>query len=286
MANDNVIYKKIFGNENDMFAVNNETKKMAQTGMFVCMQGEVEIELDEKKYLIHRNTILIYYPYSVLKVLSRSENLQGIVMAIELESVLPIITKLTEVDSLLDIRQNPVVLLSDEFMKWMKEYILFYEKHTLLAKKFAENEYKKLWQLNQLQLENVKTNLVLLITMAFTKKEAEVKYSINRKDEITRNFLMDLRYFANEQHEVKFYADRQFISMRYFSFVVKERTGKTPSQWIATSLLNDAKDFLKNTNMSVKEISDKLNFPNQSYFGKWFKTHIGVGPMQFKKKGN
>lgn len=284
MANDNIIYKKIYGNENDMFAVSQETKKMAQTGMFICIQGEVEIEIDEKNYILQKNSILIYYPYSILKVIRRSQDLEGTIIAIDIESVLPIITKLTEVDSLLDIRQNPTTVLSDEFMTWMREYILLYEKHMELAKTFAENEYRKLWQLNHLQLENVKTNLVLLITMAFTKKGAEVKYSVNRKDEITRKFLIDLRSFSNEQHEVKFYADRQFISMRYFSFVVKERTGKTPSQWIAAYLLNNAKDFLRNTNMSVKEISEKLNFPNQSYFGKWFKTHLGLGPMEFKKK--
>ncbi len=36
------------------------------------------------------------------------------------------------------------------------------------------------------------------------------------------------------------------------------------------------------TPLSVRDVSEKLNFPNQSYFGKWFKNHTGISPLEFK----
>ena len=74
--------------------------------------------------------------------------------------------------------------------------------------------------------------------------------------------------------------------MRYFSSVVKQRTGQTPSQWITSILIKEAKNFITESNLTVKEIAEVMNFPNQSYFGKWFKTHVGMGPLEFKKAEN
>ena len=155
-----------------------------------------------------------------------------------------------------------------------------------LAKYYAQNNYRRLWQLNNLQLENVKTNLILQILLVYTPTDAPLKNGVNRRDEIVKKFLSDLQRYYIEQHDVGFYSNMQYISMRYFSFVVKDRTGKTPSQWIASALLNDAKHMLTDTNYSVKEIADLLKFPNQSYFGKWFKNNVGMGPLEYKKIEN
>ena len=255
MTKEKVIYERIHGNDNDLFAVSSKPKKMPQMGMFFCLEGEIEVVLDDKEYLLRKNSMTIYYPYSLLKVVRRSENLEGLIMAVEIDAIIPIITKLADIDSLLKLRQNPTVVLNDNLTEWMKRYVLLFEKHLEMNNFYAEKAYRKLWQLNHLQLENVKTNILLLIAMAFTDQEDNFKFAVNRKDEIARKFLIDLRNFATIQHEVKFYSNRQFISMRYFSFVIKEKTGKTPSQWIATSLVNEAKEYLTITNMSVKEIS-------------------------------
>jgi AraC-like DNA-binding protein len=82
---------------------------------------------------------------------------------------------------------------------------------------------------------------------------------------------------------VGYYAEQQFLTNRYFSAIVKEKSGRSPSQWIATALLVDAQNLLRTTNLTIKEISDLLNFPNQSYFGKWFKHLTTIGPMDYRR---
>ncbi|MDR1543003.1 MAG: helix-turn-helix domain-containing protein [Prevotellaceae bacterium] len=46
----------------------------------------------------------------------------------------------------------------------------------------------------------------------------------------------------------------------------------------------EAKALLKSTNMTIQQISDYLNFPSQSFFGKYFKRVEGISPREYKKK--
>ena len=283
MFDDNVLYFQVNGNDDDVLKVEHKVRKLSQGGMFICNRGEAEIKLDDMPLLIKKNTMVVYFPYSTLEITYRSNDLSGIIMAIELDGVLPLVAKITDINSVLHIKQNPLVKLSEENRVKIFEYIKLYEKHLFLSKEFAVNNQRRFWQLNSLQLENVKTNLILQIFLVYIPKDASPKNAVNRKDEIVRNFLIDLQKNYINQHEVGFYSNLQCISMRYFSFVVKDRTGKTPSQWIAASLCNDAKQMLTDTNLTIKEIADQLKFPNQSYFGKWFKSNVGMGPLEYKK---
>lgn len=276
----------INGNEDDVLRADNHIRKLSQGGMFICKKGEARIVLDDKSFVLKENMMVIYFPYSTLEVIYRSEDVDGIVMAIELDGVQPLLSKITDIDSVLHIRQNPVTSLTEESKFRIEGYIKLYERHLELSKYYAQNNFRRLWQLNNMQLDNVKTNLILQIILAYTPSDASLKNGVNRRDEIVRKFLSDLQRYYVEQHEVGFYSNLQYISMRYFSFVVKNRTGKTPSQWISSALLNDAKHMLTSTNFTIKEIAEQLKFPNQSYFGKWFKNNEGMGPSEYKKNEN
>jgi YesN/AraC family two-component response regulator len=46
----------------------------------------------------------------------------------------------------------------------------------------------------------------------------------------------------------------------------------------------DIKHMLKNTNLSIKEITDELNFPNMSFFGKYCRNHFGISPSEYRKQ--
>lgn len=263
-----------------------EPLRFALSGMFICLNGNVTFFLDDTKYEMKKNNIVVYFPYSILKIIDASEDLYGIMMSVDVNVVQPLLTRITDVDSILYIRQNPLTDLSEHDLTAIKNYIELYQKHLELSKLYADNNQRRFWQLNNLQIENVKLNLVLQIIMAYADADNGLKNSVDRRDDIVRKFLNDLKDHYLSQHEVSFYSNRQYISMRYFSSVVKQRTGQTPSQWITSILIKEAKNFITESNLTVKEIAEVMNFPNQSYFGKWFKTHVGMGPLEFKKAEN
>ena len=84
------------------------------------------------------------------------------------------------------------------------------------------------------------------------------------------------------QGHVSFYARMQHITPRYFSAIIKEKTGDSALQWIVRMVITEAKQLLEESDLSIKEIADQLNFPTQSFFGKYFKQYVGVSPKEYR----
>lgn len=103
----------------------------------------------------------------------------------------------------------------------------------------------------------------------------------------TNNRLTD-QFFQLVQNNFKterfleFYAERLGVSSRHLSRTMKMLTGCTAVEWIERYVILEAKVLLKSTNMSIQQISDELNFPSQSFFGKYFKKNTGVSPKEFR----
>ena len=73
------------------------------------------------------------------------------------------------------------------------------------------------------------------------------------------------------------------MSAGYLSTVIKNVSGKTAAEWIDDYVILEAKSLLKSTNLTIQQISDGLNFPSQSFFGKYFKRQTGISPKEYKK---
>lgn len=89
------------------------------------------------------------------------------------------------------------------------------------------------------------------------------------------------KYFTQERH-VEFYASKMCISPKYLSTTVKQISGKTPTVWITNRTIEEIKHRLLHTQASIKEIAYALNFPNLSFFGKFFKRATGMSPKQYR----
>ena len=92
------------------------------------------------------------------------------------------------------------------------------------------------------------------------------------------------KWSFHQERDVTFYADKQCLSARYFSSVIKEKSGSSALQWIIQNVITEAKYLLDNTDLSIKEIATKLNFPTQSFFGKYFKQYVGISPKEYRNK--
>lgn len=86
------------------------------------------------------------------------------------------------------------------------------------------------------------------------------------------------------QRSVQHYANSLHITRKYLSEVVKKNSGKTAGNWIDDMVILEAKVLLQNKDLTINQISDVLNFSNQSVFGRFFKTHVGISPLEYRKK--
>ena len=94
-------------------------------------------------------------------------------------------------------------------------------------------------------------------------------------DELKKNY--------RQSRSVKFYADRLCVTPGYLATATKRATGRTVSEWIAKYVVLEAKALLNKGDLSVQQISYRLNFPNQSFFGKYFRKATGYSPNEYRK---
>lgn len=106
----------------------------------------------------------------------------------------------------------------------------------------------------------------------------------NRAEEYFRQFTELLGEHYKHERSVGFYARQLCITPKYLTTLIKRISGKSVSEWIDNYVILEAKTLLKYSNMSVQEIAYYLNFPNQSFFGSYFKRNAGMSPSQYKVK--
>ena len=87
-----------------------------------------------------------------------------------------------------------------------------------------------------------------------------------------------------KERNVSSYAKKMGITPAHLCTTVKQVTGKTCVEIISTMVVMDAKAQLKSTNLSIHDIAYSLNFTNMSFFGKYFKRYVGVGPLEYRNR--
>lgn len=114
-------------------------------------------------------------------------------------------------------------------------------------------------------------------------EEGEIKTVQYRAERVFNNFIKLVEANFRRERRVGWYAEQLCISAKYLSESVKQVSQRTPNEWIDHYVIVEMKVQLKNTMKSVKEIAQAMNFPNQSFMGKYFKQHTGLSPLKYRK---
>ena len=249
-------------------------------GIFYCQRGSVEVSLEGCHYHIKPGDVYIYMASTLVHLLHKSEDAEGIMVEVDFYYILPIVNKVINVESQLFMRKNPCVSLYGEQCAHF-EYLL----NNLWDRINAEDCQKENVQYQHLKLELIKsmgqTICYEILNMYFTNQPLQPLQQ-GKKDVVFQNFMLSLFRFYRKERDVSFYARMQHITPRYFSAIIKEKTGDSALQWIVRMVITEAKQLLEESDLSIKEIADQLNFPTQSFFGKYFKQYVGVSPKEYR----
>ncbi len=115
---------------------------------------------------------------------------------------------------------------------------------------------------------------------------------LTRKDEITAKFFNLLEKHFEEilsgkqdrMYKIKDFAALLFIHPTHFSNTIKLTTGYSPCHFAEERTMDEARKMLRETAMSIGEISYKLTFNEPTNFTKFFKSFEGITPKQFRNK--
>ena len=107
--------------------------------------------------------------------------------------------------------------------------------------------------------------------------------SKSREQTIFDRFIQLVNQHAVKEHQIAFYASRMCITERYLGTVIRQASGVTAKEWIDRAVISRIKVELRHTDKSVASISDEMNFPNPSFFSKYFKRLTQMTPNEYRE---
>lgn len=105
---------------------------------------------------------------------------------------------------------------------------------------------------------------------------------VSRQGRMSGQFLLLVQENFRKERFLEFYADKLEVTPKHLSRTVKKQTGYTAVEWIERYVVLEAKVLLKSSNLNIQQIANELNFPSQSFFGKYFKKLTGLSPKEFR----
>ena len=246
---------------------------LEQNGFLLCKKGRITLIMDETSYEVKPGDLYIYPAFSQTYIHSVSDNFTGIIGRADFDFVLSSLDSIADTQTHVYIRFHPLNSLKESQYECIIKLI------------------ERIQQREKIQT-SLKTQVIGALVQAFcyevidayitNYKEQIQSKKQTRKDKIFQNFLLSLHQNFRTHRDVAFYAEQQSLTPRYFSTLIHSLSGKSPLQWIVLFVITEAKHLLSNPKASVKEVADKLNFTDQSFFGRYFKQYAGYAPSKYK----
>ncbi|HJB73374.1 MAG TPA: helix-turn-helix domain-containing protein [Candidatus Barnesiella merdigallinarum] len=245
-----------------------------QLTIILCTGGRKELQINFADYTLTPGSLAFIYPNSMWRPLATSSDFEAHYFSIQGTSAKEwnAFIDLDTVFSLSSyIAKHPHTQLSLDETQVMTQYL------NLLKSRYEANA-------QAIIIRFILSAFTLELNRICTAREKSDRSKISRQEDILWKFLTLLKQYHQEERTVNFYADKMCISPKHLSSVIKQMSHKTAHEIIADFVTMTAKRLLKTTTMSIQEISDELNFANQSFFGKFFKQNTGQSPSAYRRK--
>jgi AraC family transcriptional regulator, transcriptional activator of pobA len=100
---------------------------------------------------------------------------------------------------------------------------------------------------------------------------------------LLQKFIQLVNNYYIEKRTVEEYASLLFVTPNHLSHTIKTVSNKNALSFINERLMTEAKSLIKHTALDIAEITYQLNFTDPANFGKFFKKHVGITPLEFRK---
>ncbi|MDR1503873.1 MAG: helix-turn-helix domain-containing protein [Prevotella sp.] len=235
----------------------------------ICLKGELNGKIDMKEYHVQAPCLAISLPGQILEHGSYSGDFKGILIFMS-RRFTDGVALLLEHSIFLTVMDTPYLMLTNATLKSILTYCDLVKK--VIRMKENPHHLKTIRHLT----------VAYFYKIGFFLNQAVETTNKSREEMIVERFLQEVRNDFRKERRVGFYAGKLQLSANYLSHVVKKVTGKTADRWIDDYTVLEAKALLKSTDMTIQQIADELNFPSQSFFGKFFKRMTGVAPKYYR----
>lgn len=251
-------------------------QKIYGMGLCICQEGEALISIDKRQYRVGKHDMVIFLPGAVVQPISRSDDFVGYGLMLKVDRVIDVDPSVG-VQLYLVVRDNPCVSLTDIDMQTL------FEMSNMIQKKLqcVDHPYRKEI------IENLILNLIYEIGAIIHRgKKIEHRKVRGRQEELFEKFLYLVATHYRTHRDLSFYAEQMCLTPKYLSSIVKQVSGSSATECIIRSVIRSAKALLETSQLTVQQIADYLNFPTPSFFGQYFKKHVGMTPKEYRMQSH
>ena len=249
--------------------------------IFYLKKGHFTVDVNLKTYEVRERSLMILVPGNIIKVSHYNEASIG-----ETQLIFVLISKefmsgirfdfLKVFQDSVRLLDNPCITLDDFQMSLANDYFN-------LARKVLGAPFSNKREI----IGSLLTALTYLSTDVWTRQVDEARKNTAaqhnpRLNQIFERFIALVNEYHSSERGMAFYADKLCLTPKYLSKLIKQASGRSAPDWIDEFVVLEAKNLLKYSNMAIKEIVFQLHFPNQSVFYKFFKTHTGMTPSEYR----
>lgn len=241
---------------------------------FLCTSGQIDLEIDLNMYTLHEGDAAMILTGSFLRVIRIKDSARIAFIAINSDFLKYVGNVKTEIEHVNKVKRMPVSHMEPDMME---ESLMIYNE---IKKKLSNPDYR-------FKEEVAKSYIQIMLCNFFDRfvlknETTEEQAPKSRKEELFKNFIKLVKDNYLNHRSITFYADKLCVSPKYLSSVVHKVSEKYATDWINQYVILEAKSMLRMEDTNIKDVSNHLNFANQSFFAKFFKKHTGYTPKEYK----
>ena len=253
------------------------TFKFDMIMMVYCIKGRIEFESNSNTHRAKAGDVIICLPNSTWENVMVSPDFDSKIVGVSNKAMQTNVQVNSDFLSLMGyVTRNPVIHLNEERQQMFLKY------YTLIAHKIKHPHgfYHKEIMHSLLQSSMYELFAIITPYIEYTNDGGNLKQA----NLLFKRFIEMLAANNGKIQPVKKYAQDLCITPKYLSNITKTVTGRTALDWIHSYTVKAIDKYLRRSNLSIKEISELLGFPNLSFFGKFTKSHLGMSPTQYRKE--
>lgn len=262
------VSEQLFADEKDSYI------KSENAFIFLCLEGEAEIEVDHWRYTLVPNSQLVLLPHVVWQVIHASPHFKLLCIAC-FGKLFHELSNCLEPTFFHFIKEHPCVVLDKSEVELLRNVIHLLED----VSRDLENPYRRQMAANHIQ--NLLFHFYSRTRQFFPQKATKW---VNRKEMLFKQFIQLVLRHCSTEREVAFYAQALNITPRYLSNITQSVGGESTKSIIDHHAIAEIKHQLKNSRLNIQEISNRMHFADQSFFGRYFKKHTGLSPSSYRNK--
>lgn len=236
-----------------------------------CRRGEGKGRVNARTFDIEANTMFIVLPNQITELIDVSDDFDAVYVVMT-----DSFTESLSIGNTFNMRniitEQPYTKLGAQAREALEGYLSM----CINIIKTKSNPHRE-------EIIRLLTRAFFLGLGYFIHEEETPSVADNRATALTSDFIALVESNYRQHRDLAFYAERMGLTPKYVSTVVKESSGKSATEWIEKYVTLDAITQLTSTDRTIKQIAYDLNFPSQSFFGKYFTRVVGISPAAYRE---